>query len=123
VGDAGFSVGAEGFYGSNNHDTDGEKTNLYGGVAVVGMTFGEEDAIAPAVYGGLGFMTHSFKSDPAPATEGSDTSLAAGFGAGVGIPLGSIGVFVGGSFVTGFSDNSGTKYIGIGASAMIPIGG
>ena len=31
VGEAGLSVGPRVYYGSNNHDTTGDKTNLYGG--------------------------------------------------------------------------------------------
>ncbi len=123
VGEMGVVVGAEGYYGSNGHDTDGDKTNLYGGVALVGWQGGDPDGISPGVYAGLGSMTHSFKSDNTPLLEGSDTSLAAGGGAGVSFPPGSISGFVGANFVTGFSDNSGTKYFGFGFSAVIPVGG
>ena len=123
AGEATVVVGAEGYFGSNNHDTDGDKTNLYGGLALVGIQFGDPEEVSPGIYAGLGSMTHSFKSDLTPAFEGSDTSLAAGGGAGVSFPLGSIRGFVGGNFVTGFSDNSGTKYIGFGFSAVIPVGG
>lgn len=123
VGDAGVSVGAQGFWGTNSHDVDGDKTNLYGGMGIVGFTFSPEATASPFVFGGLGLMTHSFKSDSTPSAEGSVSDLAAGFGAGMAFPLGSIGGMVAASYNRGFGDIDGTEFVGISAAVQIPVGG
>lgn len=122
IGEAGLGVGAAGFFGSNNHETDGEKTNLYGILGTVGYTISTGAPIMPYVYGGLGFMTHAFKSD----TLGDDSAsaLAWGGGAGIGFPLGGIGGSIEGFYLAGTGDDlSGTKLFGVGAGISIPLGG
>lgn len=128
LGTAPVSVGVDGFFGSNSHDTgvagvsDGDKTNLYGAAGSVSYVVGDPAGpVVPVVFGLLGFMTHSFKSDVSP--EGSNTSFAAGGGAGIGFPLGSVGGTLEGWWVTGFSDNKDTKIIGVDLGVRIPLGG
>ena len=43
VGESGLTVGPRVYYGSNSHETDGDKTNLYGGTALVNYGFGDPD--------------------------------------------------------------------------------
>lgn len=124
VGDAGLSAGAEAFYGSNSHDTDGDKTNLYGGLALLAYSFGAPGAaVSPMVFGGLGFMTHSYKSESFPAAEGSESGLAMGFGAGLGFPLGGVGGMVAASYNMGLGNIDATTFIGISAGIQIAVGG
>ena len=80
---------AEGFYGSNTHsDIDGDKTNLYGGLASVGfdLTTGAGMTATPYLLGSVGYMVHQYKSDLFSEFEGSDGGIA--FGGGGGFYLG-----------------------------------
>ena len=123
VGDAGIQLGGEGFYGKNNHETDGNQTRLYGFLALVGMMWGEPDGLQPGVYGGLGFMNRSFTSETIPALDSSASSFAWGGGAGVGYPLGGVNGWLGGSYTSGTGDdNFGVRFITFGLSVMIPVG-
>ncbi|NNL30949.1 MAG: hypothetical protein HKO77_08000, partial [Gemmatimonadetes bacterium] len=106
-----------------SHDTDGDKTNLYGGMALLGYSFGSPAEVSPMVFGGLGFLTHSYKSDTFPAAEGSESGLALGLGAGLGFPLGSVGGMVAASYNMGFGDVDGTTFVGISAAIQIAVGG
>jgi len=112
VGDAGLSVGAHGYYGSNSHGIDGDKTNLYGALGALGISFGDPEGVAPQVFGLVGSMTHQYKSESFPTLDGSQTGLGAGVGFGIGFPLGGIGASVGGFFLTGFGDLDGTHIFG-----------
>jgi hypothetical protein len=124
VGEAGLGVGAHGFYGSNNHsDVDGDKTNLYGALGTVSYSIAAGGSVMPYVFGALGFMTHSYKSNDFPALEGSASAMAWGGGGGLGFPLGGITGSVDGFYVQGTGDNSDTKFFGVGASVSFPIGG
>jgi len=118
-----ISIGAHGFYGSNSHDTDGDKTNLYGGVGTVGYLIPTSGSMAPQIWGGLGYMVHSYKSESFPAFEGSDGSLAGLLGVGLGFPLGSVMGAVNAYVLTGFGENDGTRYIGLDLGVGIPLGG
>jgi len=122
VGEAGLAVGAEGFFGSNSHDYEGDKTNLYGGMGLVSYSIDTGSSAAPFVFGGVGYMTHSYKSDDFPDDEGSASGLAAGFGGGVSFPLGGVNGILAGSFVSGFGDIDGTHLVGINAAVQIPFG-
>lgn len=114
IGNAGVSyhlpnnvfVFGEFFYGENKHDTAGEKTNPYGGMANVGYRFG--DAMKPGlyIYGGVGALVHKFS---AGSTSASDTQFAYDGAAGVDIPLGGVSLWIEARFL-------GTK-----DTQMIPI--
>ena len=123
VGEAGLSVGGEGFYGSNSHDTDGDKTNLYGGMGLVGFTFNQEASAQPFVFSGIGFMTHSYKSDSFPTAEGSESGMAVGLGGGVSFPLGGVRGMAAASYNAGLDDIDGTTFIGLSAAVQILVGG
>jgi hypothetical protein len=117
------SAGAGGFYGSNSHTTDGDKTNLYGALAYALFTMGEDGSIQPYVFGGPGFMVHSYKSESFPGAEGSESALAAGAGAGVNLPLGSLEAFIEGMVLSGFSDLEDTRVVVLAAGVSFPLGG
>jgi hypothetical protein len=123
VGTAGVSIGAGGFYGVNNHgDIDGDKTNLYGGLGFVQYSIGDAASVSPYVYAGLGFMTHSYKSDTFP--EGSGSGLAGTGGAGVNVPLGGVLGFVEGQYLTGFGDEiDGTDLFALSVGVAFNVGG
>lgn len=123
VGEAGLSAGVEGFFGSNSHDTDGDKTNLYGAMALLGYAFGAPTEVSPMVFGGLGYLTHSYKSEDFPSAEGSESGLALGFGAGLGFPLGSVGGWAAASYNMGLGDVDGTTFLAISLGIQIAVGG
>jgi hypothetical protein len=123
VGDAGLSVGGEGFYGSNSHETEGDKTNLYGAMGLVGFSFMPEASAQPFVYAGAGYMTHSYKSDSFPTAEGSESAMAVGLGGGVSFPLGGVRGMAAASYNQGLDTLKETKFIGISAAIQIMLGG
>jgi len=117
------SFGAHGFYGSNSHDYAGDKTNLYGGVATIGYMIPTSGSLAPQLWGGPGYLVHSYKSEDFPTAEGSDGSLAAIVGAGLGFPMGGVNAVVNAYVLTGFGENDETRYVGLDLSVGIPLGG
>ena len=124
VGSSGLGVAVDGFYGSNNHsDIDGDKTNLLGVTGSLGYAIATGGSMMPYVFGSLGFMKHSYKSDTYPDLEDSVSGLAFGGGAGVSFPLGSINGNVQGTYLMGSGDIDGTQFFAIGAGIGIPIGG
>jgi hypothetical protein len=120
IGGGGFTVGPRVFYGSNNHETADEKTNLYGASALANYGFGQPDALNPFLWGEFGVMSHAFKS-----TLIDDTSTAAMWsaGAGLGFPLGGVNGFIAAGYTAGLSDNSDTTLFGIYAGASFAVGG
>lgn len=122
VGEAGLSVGGEIFYGVNNHDLTGDKTNLYGGMGLVGFAFGEPDAVSPFVFGGLGALVHDYRSEMFPIDEEKFTGLAAGGGGGVSFPLGTARCMVAGSYNQGMGDVSDTSFFGASAAVQFQVG-
>ena len=107
LGDGGFGVGGEVFYGQNSYsDLDGAKTTPYGVMAIADYTFGTEGNLRPYVFGGAGLMVHRF------SYEGfSDSESAFGYQAGAGLSF-PIGLFVEGRFMgsasMGEGEDSGT---------------
>jgi len=125
VGENGLSVGASGYYGSNNHETDGDKTNLYGGLGWVGYTFETGASVMPTVWGMAGSLTHSYKSDTTPSAEGSDTGFAFGGGAGLGFPLGGVTGRVQAWYLTASigDPSSTTALFGVDVGVQFVVGG
>ena len=123
VSDAGISLGFEGFYGQNSHETEGNKTTLWGGLALVGMEWGDPEGLEPTVFGGVGIMKRTFKSESFSGLNNGSTSFAWGGGAGVGFPLGGVRGFAGGNYTSGTGDeNFGVRFFSLGVSVVIPIG-
>ncbi len=127
VGDARLSLGAEGFVGSNRHDITGEKSNLYGGTALVGLSIHDSDAVGVSVFGGVGGMIHSRKSESFPGLDTSKAGLTASVGAGLEVPLGPVGGFLAGTYTQGLGavDTAAfpTRFLAISGGVTIPLGG
>ena len=107
LGDSGFGVGGEFFYGQNNHGVDGvdldSKTIPYGIMAIADYSFGSPDGLQPYVFGGLGLMVHRF------SVEGFDSESESQFGYQFGAGLGfNFGLFIEGRYM-GSED---TNYFG-----------
>ena len=107
MGDSGFGVGGELFYGQNTGKDDtllaNTTTTPYGVMAIADYTFGAPDALQPYLFGGLGLLAHRFSGDNVE----TDTSSQFGyqFGAGLAFPF---GLFIEGRYM-GSED---TKYFG-----------
>ena len=100
-------VGAEFFYGQNNHKdevslADDAKTTPWGFMGIVDYAFGQPDKIRPYVFGGLGVLIHKYS---AGGISESETQFGYQAGAGLSFPL---GIYVEGRYM-GSED---TKYFG-----------
>ena len=110
LGDSGFGVGGEIFYGQNNHNDDfgtvfeNSKTTPYGIMAIADYAFGSPDGLQPYLFGGLGLLVHKFSADNIDSE--SESQFGYQFGAGLAFP---IGLFVEGRYM-GAED---TKYFGV----------
>jgi opacity protein-like surface antigen len=98
LGDGGFGVGGEVFYGQNNHGTDefelDSKTTPYGIMAIADYTFGSPDGLQPYVFGGAGLMVHKFSGD------GFESDSESGFGYQFGAGLSfNFGLFIEGRYM------------------------
>ena len=119
VGDQGLWVGAEGLYGRNTHETAGEATNLIGGNALLGYSFGEEGTTRPYVYGSAGFLNHQFDEEGQP--KDNDTKFSWGGAVGVGHPVGGqVGIW---GEVRYLSRGSSTRVVAIVAGVDIGFSG
>jgi len=125
VGENGLHLFANGLYGSNGHDHEGEKTNLLGGFGGVEYVFAEPGEAGLFVFGEVGFLQHKW------VYEGGDESssgIAFGGGAGYSLPLGSVNGWVLGRYLQGQTgddefDEGNTTFLGLMAGVSIPIGG
>lgn len=129
---SGIGLGAEGFYGSNNHKDDvfgtvssvanfsavaaaaaSDKTDLSGFMGTLTYFFEVGGTVDPYVFGGLGMLYHKFKSD---VLDSSETEKAFGWELGAGVSFGvseSMSIFGEGRYMAGTGDISGTKLFGI----------
>ena len=79
----GLFVEAEAFYGSNKHsDVDGDKTNLFAGIAALGYSFMPDKKVSPYVIAGAGILNHKFV--PATGTSESESKFAYSGALGIG---------------------------------------
>ena len=104
LGDSGFAVGGEVFYGENNTKDEfstlfgDSKTSPYGVMAIADYTFGSPDGLQPYLFGGLGLMVHRFSSDNFESE--SESQFGYQFGAGLAF---NFGLFIEGRYM-GASD-------------------
>ena len=122
VGTQGLSIGAEGFFGSNGYDVTEGKSNLYGALALGGLTFGAEGAAAsPFVFGGLGFMTHS--AEPAIGADVSESGVALAGGGGVSFPFSpAVQGMIVGNYLHAFIEDGSTALFGLSAAIQFLFG-
>lgn len=84
--DSRATVWAEGVFGSNGHEGDGDdKTNLFGGFGSVTYNLTGNAGAVPYVIGSVGYLVHSFKSGLDSEFDDSEGGIGFGGGAGVGI--------------------------------------
>jgi hypothetical protein len=131
IGEQGIFIFADGLYGSNGHsDHDGDKTNLLGGFLGLEKMFANEAGAGPFIFGEVGFLRHSYKSDEYPEWEEDDTGFAFGGGAGYSIMLSeTLNGWVLGRYIHGMysgddgSEDWNTSFFGIMAGVGIALGG
>ena len=123
AGEGGLAVGGEGFYGSNNHQNPGDKTDLYGGLALIAYSSQDPNALAATLFGGAGILVNSFKSASAPDLDAWQSAFAASVGLGVDFPLGGVGLSLAAKYIQDFGKTDTTKLLAIRAVVMIPLGG
>ena len=107
LGDSGFGVGGEVFYGQNNHAVEGvdlnSKTTPYGIMAIADYSFGSPDGLQPYLFGGLGLLVRRSSADGFESD--SESQFGYQFGAGLGF---NFGLFIEGRYM-GSED---TQYFG-----------
>ena len=118
VGESGFGLFAEGFYGSNGHDEHevdpDEKTNIYGGY--IGGTYRIGDQTAPGLFllGKLGLLNHAFDTGGASATDDdSNWGFSYGFGAGLVYPADTVSPWILAQYVGASTDDDSTNFFPI----------
>ena len=100
MGDSGFSVGGEVFYGQNGAKDEystvfgDATTSPYGVMAIADYAFGSEDGLRPYLFGGLGLMVLRISGDNFESD--SESKFGYEFGAGLSFP---IGLFVEGRYM------------------------
>jgi hypothetical protein len=97
------SVYGEGFWGQNDHDEEGDKTNPVGVMAGLMYAFPVTGSpVMPYVFGGAGVMWHRYSSD----TFGDSSDSAFGYegGAGVVVEVGGLALFGEGRYMAASFD-------------------
>ena len=123
INEDGLSLFGEGYFGVNNHEFTGDKTNLYGAMGGVEIDFSPEGEPGLYAFGGAGLMVHSYKSDDFPEYEDSNTGLGLVGGAGYSLPVGPATGWAEGRYMFGKFDGGNTTFFGIFAGLAFPIGG
>jgi hypothetical protein len=119
IGDGPIQVGAEGFYGQNNHsDVEGDKTNPYGVMGTLMFDAGADGSIGPYFFGGAGLLVHKFGTD---APEGGDSESQFGYQAGAGLDI-PFGESVGGWVEARYMGSKDTNLVGFLAGLSVGIG-
>lgn len=104
--DGRFSVWGEGFYGSNTHEVDGEKTNIVMGGGSASYALTGSAGVAPYVIGGVGYLNHQFKPDGG----NSESDWMFAWSAGGGLSF-SQKFWLEGRYVNGSKDGDKTAYV------------
>jgi opacity protein-like surface antigen len=120
IGTSGLSVGIDGFYGENKHDSGSttveidSKTNPYGVMGVVLYEFGLDGSVQPYVFGEAGWLAHKYSGDVIGEDYGTDSGFGYQAGAGVAFPLSpSIALYGEGRYTGGTGDVSETKFFSV----------
>ena len=121
VSDGNFSLLGEGFFGSNSHEFEGDKTNVYGAMGGILFDAAAEGEAGPYAFGQAGLLVHDYKSDT--YEESSETGFGFGGGAGYGFPLGGVSGWIEGRYIHALFDDGNTTFFGVMAGVSFPIGG
>jgi hypothetical protein len=123
IGTGPLGVVVEGFYGSNAHEIDGDKTTLMGALGTVIYRLG--DPTRPGIFlgGSAGMLVHKYTSDNFPDEEGSETQPAFGAGIGYVIPKASARYWLMGRYIHSPADDGNTTYMSVAAGITINLGG
>ena len=123
MGESGLTLGPRVYYGSNAWETAGDKSNLFGGTALINYGFGDPLSVNPFLWGEVGVLSHAFKSDSAPSTEVTSTAGTLAGGAGIGFPLGGVSGFVAAGYNSHLGGDVDTTYFGVYAGVSFAVGG
>ena len=77
----------------------------------------------PFVWGELGLMSYSFKSESTPASDAKDTGGVLAGGAGVGVPLGGVNAWVAAGYTQNLGLTNATTCFGLYADVSFALGG
>lgn len=123
IGTEGLSLGVEGLYGENSHDSDDlggslgydAKTNPYGIMGIVDYTFATGGKLMPYIFGGAGWLAHKYSEDVDGASfSETDSGFGFQFGGGVAYPVSQkVSIFGEGRYVVGTGDVDGTTFWGL----------
>jgi hypothetical protein len=122
MGQSGLTLGPRVYYGSNQHDREGDKSNLLGGAALLNYGFRDPTTLNPFLWVEVGVLSHAFKSASDPNVEATSTSGGIAGGVGLGIPLGGIGGFVSAGYNSGLGGDFDTNYFGLYAGLSFSLG-
>jgi hypothetical protein len=123
VGPQGLALLAEGYFGQNSHDEEGDKTSVYGAMGGLIYDFAEQGEAGVYLFGQAGLMVHKYSSDEFSEFDDSETGLAFGGGVGYGVPLGTVNAWLEGRYMQGQFDGGNTSFLGVVAGLSFPIGG
>jgi len=114
------SIYGEGFFGQNNHETEGDKTTPFGFMAGAEVDLAP-DAAGVYFFGGLGVMVHKFSSDQFESD--SSSGLAFEGGGGVDFPLNdNVNGWVEGRFMNASIESENTSFLGALAGISVNVG-
>jgi hypothetical protein len=113
LGGKGLWIAADLFYGSNSHsDVDGDKTNLFIGLATLGYTFKPAAKVSPYVSGSLGILSHGYKSTSFPAADGTSSGFAYGGAFGLIFKMGAKASFwIESRYLSASKDGETTSFV------------
>ncbi|MGD2123667.1 MAG: outer membrane beta-barrel protein [Gemmatimonadota bacterium] len=125
LGESGFYGLVGGIYGSNDHEYEGESTDLLGGLAGVEYVVGGEGGVHPFFFGQVGFLRHKYNAE---GYDDSSSGLAFGGGAGLSIPLGGVSGWALGRYLQAQTEDEeagfvNTSFFGLMAGISVPLAG
>ena len=122
VGQSGLTLGPRVFYGTNQHERDGDESKLLGGTALLNYGLGDPAALNPFLWAEVGVLSHAFSSTSAPSAEATSTSGLIAGGVGLGFPLGGVGGFLAAGYNSGLGGDFDTNYFGASAGLSFSLG-
>ena len=123
IGESGLTLGPRVYYGSNKYETGGDKSNLFGGTALLNYGFGDPLSVNPFLWGEVGVLSYAFKSDSDPSAEATSTAGTVAGGAGIGFPLGGVSGFVAAGYNSHLGGDVETTFFGVFAGLSFAVGG